>query len=100
MPFGYVRVKQGKTQSAERILLLTPRGREALLILRMEPRRKRRVFPGPGNSGHLVSIQKSHPRAIRKAGLDLFFFYCWRYTLQRITKPTLSRPCLSNVSVG
>lgn len=80
MPTGHIRVKEGKTQSAERILPLTPRARDALLILRMEPRRKRWVFPGPGNSGHLVSIQKSHRQAIRRAGLDSFPFYCWRHT--------------------
>lgn len=80
MPNGYIKVKEGKTQSAERILPLTPRARETLLILRMEPRRKRWVFPGPGNSGHIVSIQKSHLRAIRKAGLERFPFYCWRHT--------------------
>jgi len=80
MPNGYVRVREGKTQSAERILPLTPRAREVLLTLRMEPRRKRWVFPGPGNSGHLVSIQKSHRRAIRKANLNSFPFYCWRHT--------------------
>jgi integrase len=80
MPNGYVRVRDGKTQSAERILPLTPRAREALLVLKMEPRRKRWVFPGPGNSGHLVSMHKSHQRAIRKAGLDGFPFYCWRHT--------------------
>ena len=80
MPNGYIRVREGKTHSAERILPVTPRAREVLLILRMEPRRKRWVFPGPGNSGHLISIQKSHRRAIRKAGLDSFPFYCWRHT--------------------
>jgi integrase len=80
MPNGYIRVKEGKTSSAERILPLTPRAREVLLISRMEPKRKRWVFPGPGNSGHLISIQKSHRRAIRKAGLNCFPFYCWRHT--------------------
>jgi integrase len=80
MPNGYIRIKEGKTESAGRILPLTPRARETLLILRIEPRRKRWVFPGPGNSGHLVSIQKSHRRAIRKADLDCFPFYCWRHT--------------------
>jgi integrase len=45
----------------------------------MEPRRKRWVFPGPGNSGHLVSIQKSHLRAVKNAGLKRFPFYCWRH---------------------
>jgi integrase len=80
MPNGYIRVREGKTQSAERILPLTPRAREVLLILRMEPRRRRWAFPGPGNSGHLISIQKSHRRTIRKASLDSFPFYCWRHT--------------------
>jgi integrase len=80
MPNGYIRVREGKTRSAERILPLTPRAKEVLLILRMEPRRKRWVFPGPGNSGHLISIQKSHRRAVRKAGLESFPFYCWRHT--------------------
>jgi integrase len=28
----------------------------------------------------MVSIQKSHLRAIRKAGLGRFPFYCWRHT--------------------
>jgi integrase len=80
IPNGYIKVKEGKTRSAERILPLTPRARETLLILRIEPRRKRWVFPGPGNSGHIVSIQKSHHKAIRKAGLERFPFYCWRHT--------------------
>jgi integrase len=46
----------------------------------MEPRRKRWVFRGPENSGHLVSIQKSHLRAVTKADLERFPFYCWRHT--------------------
>lgn len=50
MPNGHIKVKEGKTQSAERILPLTPRTRETLRILKIEPRRKRWVFPGPGNS--------------------------------------------------
>jgi integrase len=41
MPNGYIKVKEGKTQSAERILPLTPRARETLFILRIKPRRKR-----------------------------------------------------------
>lgn len=80
MPNGYIKVREGKTKSAERILPLTPRAKEVLLSLRTDPRRKRWVFPGLGNSGHLISIQKSHRRALRKAGLDQFPFYCWRHT--------------------
>jgi integrase len=79
-PSGYIKVREGKTQSAERVLPLTPRAGEVLLMLRMEARRKRWVFPGPGNSGHLISLQKSHRRAVRKAGLESFPFYCWRHT--------------------
>ncbi len=44
------------------------------------PKAGRWVFPGPGNSGHLVSVQKSHLRAVNKAGLERFPFYCWRHT--------------------
>lgn len=80
MPNGYIRVREGKTQSAERILPLTLRSKEVLHIIRMEPRRKRWVFPGSGNSGHLISIQKSHRWALQNAGLDRFPFYCWRHT--------------------
>ncbi len=80
MPNGYMKVKEGKTKSAERILPLTPRAREVLLTLRTDPRRKRWLFPGPGNSGHLTSIQKSHLRAIRKVELERFPFYSWRHT--------------------
>jgi hypothetical protein len=72
LPYGYVRVREGKTQSAERILPLTRRSREVLLISRKEPRRKRWVFPGPDNSGHLISIQKSHRRALQKPGWTHF----------------------------
>lgn len=32
MPNGYIKVKEGKTQSAERVIPLTPRARETLLI--------------------------------------------------------------------
>jgi integrase len=80
MPNGSIKVKEGKTQSAERVLPLTPRVRETLIILRTDSRRKRWVFPGPGNSGHMVSIQKSHRTAMQKAGLDPYPFYCWRHT--------------------
>ena len=80
MPNGHIKVREGKTQSAERMLPLTPRTRETLHILRIDPQRRRWVFPGPGNSGHLISIQKCHRKAIRKAGFDCFPFYSWRHT--------------------
>ncbi len=39
MPYGCINARQGKTQNAESILPLTPRSREALHILRIDPRR-------------------------------------------------------------
>ena len=37
------------------------------------------VFPGPGKSGYVVTIQHSHERAVKKSGVDPFEFYCWRH---------------------
>ena len=79
-PYGYIAVEKGKTKNATRMVPLTARGREVLLILRMDPQRRRWVFPGRGNSGHLISIQKSHRKALKKANIEQFPFYCWRHT--------------------
>ena len=79
-PYGCINVEKGKTKNAARTVPLTGRAREALLILRMDPTRRRWVFPGPGNSGHLISLQKSHRKALKKAGIEQFPFYCWRHT--------------------
>lgn len=79
-PSGYIAVEKGKTRNAARTVPLTARAREVLLILRMDPLRRRWVFPGPGNSGHLISIQKSHRKALKKASIEQFPFYCWRHT--------------------
>lgn len=79
-PHGFINIEKGKTKNATRTVPLTARAREALLILMMDPQRRRWVFPGPGNSGHLVSIQKSHRKALKKAGIERFPFYCWRHT--------------------
>lgn len=38
------------------------------------------VFPGPGNCGHIVTVQPAHERTIRDAKLESFAFYCWRHT--------------------
>lgn len=32
------------------------------------------------NSGHLVTVQRAHEKAVKDAGLDAFEFYCWRHT--------------------
>jgi integrase len=79
-PYGYIAIEKGKTRNATRTIPLTVRAREVLHILRMDPLRRRWVFPGPGNSGHLISIQKSHRKALGKAGIEQFPFYCWRHT--------------------
>jgi len=81
-PCGVVHVRQGKTDSAQRSLPLTPRAAEVL------GRRKRLteakgsafVFAGAGISGHVTSMQHPHKAAIEAAGLDKFEFYCWRHT--------------------
>ena len=79
---GVLHVRQGKTDSAQRSLPLTPRVAEGL------ERRKRAaevkdsafVFAGAGISGHVTSMQHPHKAAIEAAGLDTFEFYCWRHT--------------------
>lgn len=79
-PYGAVRVRSGKTDNAVRVVPLTPRGKQALLEVKARQLHRRWVFPGAGNSGHIVTIQTSHYKAIRRAGLKSFQFYCWRHT--------------------
>jgi integrase len=87
---GFIHVTAGKTDSAVRNIPLTARTREMLLArkqLPVGPKDKKRpcgeckyVFPGEGDSGHLVTVQHAHEKAIRDAGLEPFEFYCWRHT--------------------
>lgn len=80
---GFLRVHQGKTANAVRAIPLTPRAREVLLArwrARKEGKDSRYVFPGEGAKGHLVSLQHPHERAIQRAKLNPFPFYCWRHT--------------------
>ena len=89
-PQGFIHVPQGKTDNAVRNIPLTPRSREVLLARRelmVGPKDAKRrcgdlrfVFPGEGDSGHLVTVQHAHERAARDAGLEPFEFYCWRHT--------------------
>jgi integrase len=89
-PQGFLHVRQGKTDNSVRNIPLTPRTREMLLARKQRlagPKDNQRkcgelkyVFPGEGNSGHLVTIQHAHERTIREAGLEPFEFYCWRHT--------------------
>ena len=83
-PHGVIHVRQGKTSSAQRSLPLTPRGAEVLLRRKREAEVKSKtsafVFPGAGNSGHVISLQHPHEDAIEDAKLEPFEFYCWRHT--------------------
>jgi integrase len=79
-PQGFIHVSQGKTDAATRNVPLTPRTREMLLARKQRTMGAKHVFPGPGKSGHLTTIQHAHERAVRKAGLESFEFYCWRHT--------------------
>lgn len=83
-PNGVIHIRDGKTVNAKRSLPLTPRAAEVL-----EGRKKEReskanrspfVFPGAGESGHVISFQHPHEDVIKKAKLAPFEFYCWRHT--------------------
>lgn len=78
--YGTVRVKTGKTKNAVRVVPLTPRAQEVLLAQRDRKLHERWVFRSVGNTGHIVTIQQAHRKAIQKSGLEWFPFYCWRHT--------------------
>jgi len=85
-PFGVWHVRGTKSDAAERSVPLTSRVAEVL------QRRKRDwdakpegvhspyVFPGDGNSGHLVSLQQVHAKAVERAKLEWFVPYSLRHT--------------------
>lgn len=77
---GLLHVPTGKTDAATRNVPLTPRAREVLLARKLALGETKYVFPGVGASGHLVTIQHAHEKAIHSAGLEPFEFYCWRHT--------------------
>jgi integrase len=83
-PHGALHVRQGKTDSAQRSLPLTPRVAEVLQrrkrATEVRPNPSPFVFSGDGISGHIVSMQHPHEKAIEDAGLVSFEFYCWRHT--------------------
>ncbi len=83
-PNGVIHVRQGKTASAQRSLPLTPRAAGVLQRRKREaeakPKKSEFVFPGAGNSGHIISFQHPHERAVTDAKLESFEFYCWRHT--------------------
>lgn len=79
-PNGFIKVPDGKTRNAMCTVLLTPRAQEVLSQQKKLANSSRFVFPGSGNSGHLVTIQHPHERALKRAGIEPFEFYCWRHT--------------------
>lgn len=83
-PNGVIHVRQGKTANAQRSLPLTPRAAEIMQRRKKEAETKGKqsvfVFPGAGDSGHIISFQHPHEDAIEKAKLEPFEFYCWRHT--------------------
>jgi integrase len=85
-PLGVIHVRQGKSDAAQRSIPLTPRAAELLARRKREaeaeakPKQSAFVFPGAGNSGHSVSMQHPHTKAITDAGMESFEFYCWRHT--------------------
>ena len=83
-PNGVIHVRQGKTENAQRTVPLTPRAAEVLKRRKREAEAKLKksafVFPGAGNSGHVISFQHPHEDAIEDAKLEPFEFYCWRHT--------------------
>ncbi|MGB9152019.1 MAG: tyrosine-type recombinase/integrase [Alphaproteobacteria bacterium] len=83
-PHGVLHVRQGKTDSAQRSLPLTPRVAEVLQRRKRAAEAKAKqsafVFAGAGISGHITSVQHPHKAAIEAAGLETFEFYCWRHT--------------------
>lgn len=83
-PNGVIHVRQGKTESAQRSLPLTPRAAEVLQRRKKAAEAKGKpsafVFPGAGISGHITSVQHPHKTAIEDSRLASFEFYCWRHT--------------------
>lgn len=89
---GFIHVAGGKTASAIRNVPLTPRARAVLEMRRSAKSGSRYVFPGPGLSGHITTVQHAHERTIErvnkaarkrgieKAVIEPFEFYCWRHT--------------------
>ena len=83
-PNGVIHIRQGKTENAQRSVPLTPRAAEVIRRRKLEAQVKKNqsafVFPGAGDSGHIISFQHPHKDAIEEAKLEPFEFYCWRHT--------------------
>ena len=80
LPNGFIHVVSGKTENAVRNIPLTERAKEVLMRHKQEKSGSKFVFPGDGKTGHIVTVQHAHERAIEKSKLAYFQFYCWRHT--------------------
>jgi len=84
-PHGVIHVRgEGKSDAAIRSVPLTPRAQDVLQrrwkAAEAGMQQSLYVFPGNGDTGHIVSFQHPHEQAIKKAKLNPFEFYCWRHT--------------------
>jgi integrase len=79
-PHGVIHVRQGKTANSQRSLPLTPRAAQVLQQRKLKAQEKPEpsafVFPGAGQSGHIISLQHPHEDSIKDAHLQPFEFYC------------------------
>jgi integrase len=87
-PNGVIHVRfegiDGKSDNAARSVPLTPRAATVLERRRRISAAKGSsspyVFPGDGITGHIVSLQHAHEKALERSGIRPFAYYCWRHT--------------------
>jgi integrase len=66
-PHGFIHVPSGKTDAARRNVPLTPRACAILEMRKSTTGKSAYVFPGPGVSGHITTVQHAHERTIERA---------------------------------
>ncbi len=118
-PHGFSHVPGAKTGAARRNVPLTPRAKTFLAMRRSAKVASWYAFPGPGQRGHMVTVQHARERCIdrvhtaaRKQGMremEPFKFYCWRHTcgtrwaeagLDKCTVARLMRQSSARVAEG
>jgi integrase len=75
---GTIRVMQGKTKSARRVLVMTP-AVKAIMVKRVDGRTEGWVFKGNNPTGHLTKLNNPHNAVLKKIGAD-FVMYEFRHT--------------------